>query len=309
MNPPIDAAAIKWTKLNERSLISLEGEGVREFLQRLITCDCKALKQDEMAYGALLTPQGKISFDFFVFTTLQGVMIDVAQNERDALLKKLSLYRLRSPIIIEAKEDILVFACDAQDYSILDKEAFGLKAHRVFQDPRHKAMGCRIYGKMLPKITIDTQPYLYHQQRIQLGLSELGQDYESSQVYPHEVLMDQYEGASNIVGHKGCYVGQEVVSRMKHRATVRKRMIKIAAESELPPLGTDIIAGEKKIGQMGSHANHKGLGLIRLDRLNTALQNESPIICGEMNISAELPDWVNFTLNENNEHESEAENE
>lgn len=239
--------------LSDRATLFVKGEEATEFLANLITCALP--DKGALHFGALLTPQGKILFEFFVLGLDDGYLLDCLANERDALLKRLMFYRLRAKVDL-APSDLNVFG------SFVDENS----GHK---DPRHGDMGWRIYDD-----GIGEQDSAYHSRRIAAGLAELGYDFDASAVFPHEVSMDFTTGVDF---QKGCYVGQEVVSRMQHRGTARSRFVIINGEENLPTMGTSILAGEKTIGTMGSSVSSQGLALMRLDRLTTALDIGTPI--------------------------------
>ncbi len=130
----------------------------------------------------------------------------------------------------------------------------------------------------------------YEAHRISMGMPEGGLDYAYGDTFPHEALMDQYGGVDF---KKGCYVGQEVVSRMQHRGTARSRVVMVGAD-ELPAAGTEIIADGKPCGKMGSSAGGKGLALLRLDRVKDALDNGGAVLAGGTNISVSIQPWAKF---------------
>ncbi|MCB1456886.1 MAG: folate-binding protein, partial [Nitratireductor sp.] len=119
-----------------------------------------------------------------------------------------------------------------------------------------------------------------------------GQDYVYGDVFPHEVLMDQFGGVDFA---KGCYVGQEVVSRMQHRGTARNRIIKVSADVPLPSFNTDILAGGKPAGTMGSSSGTHGLAMLRLDRIARAMAKGEMVTAGSLAIKPEIQEWAKFT--------------
>lgn len=262
--------------LKERALIEISGADAEHFLDNLITCQVAGLDADDARFGALLTPQGKILFDFFLLKTADGFLIEVAADLAPELEKRLTFYRLRAKVEIIAKLDLQV--------AVASSETLGGSLH-AFSDPRHSALGFRHYGQF-DELSSDEGPY--HELRIQNCVAEGGIDYAYSDAYPHETLMDQFAGVDF---KKGCYVGQEVISRMQHRGTTKKRVMLVEGSAELPPTGTPVSADGKPAGMLGTVSGKRGLAVLRLDRVQSAdlLEAES------VGLSASLPDWVNFT--------------
>ncbi|MGI9353886.1 MAG: YgfZ/GcvT domain-containing protein [Rhizobiaceae bacterium] len=262
--------------LRSRSLIAVGGEEATAFLQNLITCDVENLSEGAASFGALLTPQGKILFDFLLYRTDSGFFIDVSAEQAADLTKRLMFYRLRANVDIEPIDDAV--------YVVWPTDGDG------FADPRDKRLGVRLIGAT--DVTLGEPDW--DALRINLGFPECGKDYEASTVFPHEALMDHF-GHSGVDFSKGCYVGQEVVSRMQHRGTARSRFVKVASKGgELPINGTEVKAGEKTIGKMGSHAGSNGIALLRLDRTAEAVAHEQEITVGDIVIKPALPDFVTF---------------
>jgi folate-binding protein YgfZ len=136
-------------------------------------------------------------------------------------------------------------------------------------------------------------PSDYHAHRVRLGVPEGGKDFAFGDTFPHEALLDQLNGVSFT---KGCFVGQEVVSRMEHRATTRKRIVSVIGDDKLPHPGTEIRAGQVAIGTLGSTAGRQGLALLRLDRAAEALEKGLHLAAGPVPVTIELPDFATFSL-------------
>jgi folate-binding protein YgfZ len=136
----------------------------------------------------------------------------------------------------------------------------------------------------------------YHAFRIGLGVPEGGKDYAFGDAFPHEALFDQLHGVDFA---KGCFVGQEVVSRMEHRGTARKRVVPVEGAGPLPAPGTSIEAAGAAIGTLGSVAGRSGLALIRLDRAEDALARGESLAAGGVAIAIRRPDFARFTMKAN----------
>ncbi|MDE2445526.1 MAG: folate-binding protein YgfZ, partial [Alphaproteobacteria bacterium] len=229
-------------RLADRAVIALQGDGALALLHNLLTCDVAQLGQGQAAYGALLSPQGKILHDVFVFNAGEQILLDCALEQRESLLQKLKMYKLRAKIEIAARDDLEIGVGD-----------------EGFVDPRHAGMGKRGFiNSPLPpvgRVRVGVAPTSsYDEVRITLGLADSVADIGSNVLFPHEANFDQFGGISFI---KGCYVGQEVVSRMQHRGTARSRILPVAGEGLIK--GTPITSAEKSIGEVLSTAGQIAL--------------------------------------------------
>jgi tRNA-modifying protein YgfZ len=239
------ATAMNLTQLlPERAIIALSGDGVLAFLQNLLTCDLEAFQAGQIGYGALLTPQGKILHDMFIHHAGDAIYLDVARSQRDAVLQKLKLYRLRAKFDITARDDLQV--------------AVGTEG---IADPRHADIGSRAVGDF-PRLSNTGD---YHARRIALGLADSDADLGVGQYFPHEANFDKISGVSF---KKGCYVGQEVVSRMQHRGTARSRMVPVRIDGVVTQ--DDIRAGDVAVGTLLSRAGDRAIAILRLDRVEEA---------------------------------------
>ena len=212
-------------QLHGRAVISISGVAPEAFLQGLLTADMQALAPDRSVYGALLTAQGKMLFDVFVHRHDGGIVIDCAANQRGELIAKLKFYRLRAKLDIVVRDDLAVRV-----------GAAGMPA-----DPRLAEMGRRFIA---PAGAAASDIAAYHARRIALGLADSEADLGSGEFYPHEANLDQFDGVSF---SKGCYVGQEVVSRMEHRGSARSRILPVACAGAAAPKGTEIVAGARPV--------------------------------------------------------------
>ncbi len=269
--------------LTDRGLVRVSGETAREFLQGLFTCDMSGVSPAKPAFGALLMPQGKILFDFFVFEQNNAFLLDCQKDLAGDLAKRLVFYRLRAPVDIEVVTDTLEVVA-----------GWGNRARPegANPDPRLDALGWRMIAE---PATISTTSSLkdYHSHRIALGVPEGGMDYAYSNTFPHEADMDLLQGVSF---SKGCYVGQEVVSRMENRGTARTRIIPVTLTGDAPPPGTEIRAGDRQIGTFGSAANGLGMALVRTDRVSIALADNIALLAGGVEISPTGSKWAEFGL-------------
>jgi tRNA-modifying protein YgfZ len=288
---------MKAALLPDRGVIKVVGDEARNFLHGLVSADVLELKPGAARFCALLTPQGKIIADFFVTEAPPaqggGFFLDVARSLAPAAVAKLNLYRLRARLVIEDLSEILgVFAAWGGEA----KPAYGLG----YADPRLSALGLRVM--VAPHLAaaaaadlgvefVDAGAYEAH--RIALGVPSGGIDFRYGDAFPHEADMDQLHG---IDFAKGCYVGQEVVSRMEHRGSARTRAVPVRYEGAAPAAGSAVTAGERQLGTMGSTAGGHGLALLRLDRVADALSSGQQLLAGGAPIRLVKPDWARFAF-------------
>lgn len=241
----------------DRTLLRLSGDNVKDWLSNLIT---NTLAQD-MTFAALLTPQGKIIADFFVTKDGSDLILDTPEKFGSLLEKRLSLYKLRAPIQIENISD---------DHSVY--AFWGDVDKRGHADPRHASLGHRYISS--PDLPNEDD---YNAHRLSLGVVESEWDFETATTFPADANMDLMHGVDF---KKGCFIGQEVVSRMKRMTTVKKRMRGVIFEGSASA-GDKIMAGERVIGQLLTVHGKMGMALIRLNRWKEA---ETPATLNETNI-------------------------
>lgn len=290
--------AAKIAHLTDRALIRIAGEDAHTFLQNLVTADIEDTDANGASSSALLTPQGKILFDFLIYKTEDGYLADVPASVAPDLLKRLTFYRLR------AKVELDLLDADTGVFAVWDGPAEFNEAHVAVTDPRTSALGQRIVAPVsktnFPAGAIEADLQTYERHRIATGVPEGLKDYSYSDIFPHDADLDQLGGVSFT---KGCYVGQEVVSRVHHRGTARKRFVLVKGGAALPEMGTQVTAGGKNVGEIGSSmalesGEGVGLALLRLDKVTQAKDNDSPLTCGDVEIEVRIPDWASFSLTE-----------
>ena len=262
--------------LPDRGVISLTGPDAEKLLQGVITNDMDLLGAQPAIHAGLLTPQGKILFDFLLQRRDDGFLIDCARAQRDALLKRLAMYKLRAKIEIAPREDRCI--------AISDSAAPGL-----FADPRTANLGFRGFVESAPA----AESKDYDARRIALGIADSEADIGSGELFPHEANLDQLGAVSF---SKGCYVGQEVVSRMEHRGTARTRILPLTLDGPAPAKGTAIRAGAKQIGTMLSSSGDRALGLLRLDRLADAAEAGDRLLTESVEVHVIKPAWARFEI-------------
>ena len=271
----------------DRAAILVEGPEAEHFLQNVLTLDLDGLGAGEARPGALLTPQGKILFDFLVSRRGDtGFLIDAAADSAGDLVRRLTLYRLRAKAEISVQDQIVV-ATRWQDDSAASQTDSSWLADRRFPPEAHVA---RHYGEA---VATDADAGDFTRLRIAHGVAEAGADFAASDAFPHDVLMDLNGGVGF---RKGCYVGQEVVSRMQHRGTARRRVMIASGVSDLPESGTAVEAGGRVIGALGSVAGRDAIAIVRIDRVRDALDGGLPITAGGVALSLSIPAWAGYTL-------------
>lgn len=260
--------------LEDRAVIAVTGPEARSFLQGLITNDVEKLSPGKGLYAALLTPQGKILFDFFLAEGDGAILIDCALTARDALLKRLSLYKLRAKVTLEAREQLAVLAMDTAVASAI-----------AYPDPRLPALGCRGFVARAEMPADVTPAAAYHARRLALGVPE-GADFGSDRMFALDADLDELHAVDFA---KGCYVGQELTARMKHRGTARKRLLVFEAEGGATP-GAMVRAGDKDIGEIAFAYGTRGFALIRLDRLDEA--GGTALLTDGVSVNLIKPGWL-----------------
>jgi len=279
--------------LPDRGVVRVSGEDARNFLNGLVTTDLTQLAPGLGRFGALLTPQGKIIVDFLITEAPSGhgggFLIDCPRALAQGLADKLGFYKLRAKVTVENLSDSLgVLAAWDGDFAV--------KPDLSFADPRSDALGWRILipeelkqkvADLIGADLVDSAAYEAH--RIASGAPRGGLDFMYGDAFPHETNMDRLHGVDF---DKGCYVGQEVVSRMQHRGTARTRTVKVILDGFAPEPGTAILAGEKPVGTIGSTAGQHGLALIRTDRVSDALDAGLVLTSGGLGLRLAEPESV-----------------
>jgi hypothetical protein len=277
--------------LPDRGVVKVLGEDARSFLNGLVTTDVTRLTPGLGQFGALLTPQGKIIADFLIAEIPSGhgggFLIDCPRALAPGLADKLGFYKLRAKVAVENLSDGLgvLAAWDGH---------LAVKPDLSFADPRNDALGWRILvpeglarevADLIGADLVDSA--LYEAHRIACGAPRGGLDFMYGNAFPHETNMDLLHGVDF---DKGCYVGQEVVSRMQHRGTARTRTVRVILDGFSPEPGATILAGNKPVGTIGSTAGRNGLALIRVDRAADALNAGTALTAGGLALRLADPD-------------------
>ncbi|WP_394688647.1 YgfZ/GcvT domain-containing protein [Hoeflea sp.] len=278
--------------LTDRTTVHVDGTEAEHFLQNLITANVETLETGCVRPAALLTPQGKILFDFLISRAPEsGFHLDIATELADDFLKRLTLYKLRAKVSFDRQANTAVMAgwdSSTPDGALVD-ERF----------PRSAAVW-RLYGSSAES---DAHQADWDRLRIAHGVAESGSDYALSDVFPHDILMDKNHGVDF---RKGCYVGQEVVSRMHHRGTARRRVVTVSGETSLPASGTSVQAGTKPVGELGTVTGNRALAIVRIDRVADALAAEDPLTADGVAVTLTLPEWTGLSFQPDNQTAADA---
>lgn len=267
--------------LPDRTLIAIGGADARDFLERLITNDVETMVGDQVVPSALLTPQGKIMFDFLICETAGRFLIDIRSDVVEDFLRRMTMYRMRAEVTFDILSDRAVHAVwgsEAPESGLPDSRFPSETAvKRIYGEAESTSAGISDWNRL----------------RITHGVVESGSDYALSDVFPHDVLMDINGGVSF---SKGCFVGQEVVSRMKHRNTARRRVVTLNANATLPEPGTSIEANGRPLGTLGSVVDQSALAIVRIDRVGDALAAGQAVTAGDVPVSLALPAWSGLSF-------------
>jgi folate-binding protein YgfZ len=253
MSPVSPPARPLAAHLTSRAAIALRGADWRGFLQGLLTQDVETLVDGEIRFGALLTPQGRLLFDLFLVGAGDGCLIDVAAAHREAMIQRLTVYRLRAKVTIAPVE--------TEVWALWNG---GAPQAGWSIDPRLAGLGWRGYGAAPPAAAETVEEADYDRHRFALGAPGPA-DWGHNTAYPIEANFDLLGG---IDFRKGCFVGQETTSRMKRRGTVKSRMVPIAFEGPAPEAGAPLLAGGLRAGEVRSAQDGDAMALLRLDRLS-----------------------------------------
>ncbi len=288
---------MKAALLPDRGVVKVAGDEARSFLNGLLTSDIDRVTPDSAGFAALLTPQGKIIMDMIVAEAPApdggGFFLDVPKALVKTCVDRLNFYKLRAKVIVEDLSEALgvMAAWDGEAAT-----EYGL----CYGDPRLPALGHRVI--LPPHLAAESAADLgaalvpaaaFEAHRIALGIPRGGLDFIYGDAFPHEADMDQLHGVDF---HKGCFVGQEVVSRMEHRGNVRTRIVPVAYEGFAPDAGAAVMAVEKQVGTLGSSAGGRALAMLRLDRAEDALTAGQALVAGAVTLRLVKLDWLRIAL-------------
>lgn len=282
---------LKGTRLTDRGVVRVSGDTAERFLGDLVTGRVSTLQPGQAGFAALLTPQGKILFDFLIHRRADAFLLDCRTGMAGELVKRLTFYKLRAKVdLADVSQDIAVAA--------LWGAAPGALPEGAAADPRHQRLGWRaVVGEANAALAAaEAAPATledYHAHRISCAVPEGGLDFAFGEAFPHEADMDKLSG---IAFDKGCFIGQEVVSRMENRGTARTRIVPATYAGKAPEPGTEVTAGGKVIGATGSAARGHLLAMLRIDRLNTAIKAGQPVMAGHTDLNVHQPDFASFAF-------------
>jgi tRNA-modifying protein YgfZ len=265
--------------LPDRGVIAIKGVEARSWLDNLVSNDLgelSALATKPAVFAGLLSPQGKILFEFLVISADDGVLLETSLASVTALIKRLTLYKLRAQVALSdvSGEIMVVWAEGAKP---------AMKDMLLFEDPR--VPSGLLWRGVVPRTAAQAVLMAgdYAAARVRIGLAQAPEDYALGDTFPHEANYDLCDGVSF---SKGCYVGQEVVSRMQNKSVVRKRVVRVHGEGVLLP-GSDVRVGEAVIGKVGTVAGRDGLAMLRLDRVAEALENGGGVHAGGVAVTVD----------------------
>jgi folate-binding protein YgfZ len=286
---------MKAALLPDRGVVKVAGDDARKFLNGLVTSDIAKVTPEAASFAALLTPQGKIVVDFILAEAPPadggGFFLDCPRALAPTLLQRLNFYKLRAKVIVEDLSETLGVLAVFDGSAVTD---YGL----CYRDPRLASLGLRCM--LPPHVAADAAADLgaelvdapaYEAHRIALGVPRGGLDFIYGDAFPHEADMDQFGGVDF---DKGCFVGQEVVSRIEHRGTARTRVLPVAFDGFAPEAGVPVSAGERILGTFGSAAEGRGLALLRLDRAAEAVAAGDALNAGGVELRLVKPAWAQF---------------
>jgi folate-binding protein YgfZ len=276
-------------ELPRRGVVSVSGPEAEKFLDGIVTSDLAGIPIGHAGYGGLLTPQGKILFDFIVHRVGERFLFDLPRSAVADFVKRLGFYKLRAEVEIGDLSEThrVAAAWGSQHPPSVDA--------LIVADPRLKSLGFRMIVADARPIAANGYEFAderaYDAHRIALGIPEGDIDFAYGEAFPHDVDMDQLAG---VAFDKGCYIGQEVVSRTEHRGTARRRIVQVLSASPMPPTGAEIVADGKPVGSIASSSDHAGLALVRLDRVKDAIDAGVPLLVRGVPVEITIPDWASF---------------
>jgi folate-binding protein YgfZ len=286
---------MSYARLPARAVVAVGGADARGFLQGLVSNDVDRLDAGHALYAALLTPQGKYLFDFFMAQAGDEIWLDAEAARRADLIKRMTMYKLRSKVSLTPRDDLAVAALYG-DIGALELTAAGqareLAAGVAYGDPRLAAAGARLMApaERLDSVLADLGARAvaaedYDRHRLALGLADGSRDLL---VEKSTLLEANFEELHGVDFKKGCYVGQEVTARTKYRGLVKKRLVPVAIDGPAPAPGTAVTDAEgREAGTLQSAVDGLGLALLRLEQIDAAA-----LRAGEATVHPRRPDWL-----------------
>ncbi len=292
-----------YLELTDRGLIGVGGSDARDFLQNLVSNDISRVTPAQAIYAALLTPQGKYLFDFFVVQLGETLLLDCEAARRDDLIRRLSMYRLRADVSLDAEYDSLTVAAfhgadalAALDLAAEPGTARALDGGLLYVDPRLASLGARA---IVPRETLAAvaaaagftagEAAGYDTMRLTLGVPDGSRDLE---VEKSVLLENGFDELHGVDWDKGCYIGQEITARTHYRGLVKKRLVPVAVDGPLPAAGTKVMQDGREAGIMRSGRGGAALALLRIDAVERAGAGEAKLTAGEARLEPKLPAWA-----------------
>ena len=278
---------LKIIKLKNRTLLELKGDESREFLQSLVTNNINLISKEKSIYSALLSPQGKYLYDFFIFQNHNNnIVIDCEKNDHEKLIQKLNIYKLRSKIEIVVNDKIDIYSIYGQDIDFLIsnlklkyKEGFTKEVSNnlFFVDPRNKNLGIRNYSKILLEEFNKIPSGIlseWHYVRIKNNIPYPYNDLEKEKSF---IIENNFEKINAIDFNKGCYIGQENTARQKYRGTAKRQLVvgKILGKEILN--GEKVFYDKKMVGTVRSSSKELCLVNIRSEIYEKCKKNKTSI--------------------------------
>jgi folate-binding protein YgfZ len=240
--------------MTDRTVLKVSGTDHESFLQGLVSNDVKGLK-DGLVYAALLTPQGKYLADFLLVPAEDAILVDVATDQARALAQRLTMYKLRADVAIEATD-------------IMPSRGLGEAPEGAFADPRHAELGWRAYDGRDGDENVDWDAIRVAHCIPETGIELTGDSY---------LLEAGFEQLNGVDFRKGCYVGQEVTARMKHKTELKKGLATVSVEGEAP-VGTAITRDGKPVGTMFTQSGGQAIAYLRFDRAGPGMQAGDAVV-------------------------------
>jgi folate-binding protein YgfZ len=281
--------------LEERGVLAIGGSQRRPFLQGLISNDVERIGPAEAVYAALLTPQGKFLFEFFIAELGETLLLDTDRERLPELQKRLTMYKLRSDVTIADRSAEFAVAALLGPVEGLDGHAGAAIAADggvIFTDPRSARLGARaILPRASAPAALERRGFAaapfeaYEARRVQVGAADARRDLEVDRTLLLEANFDAFNGVSF---SKGCYVGQELTARTKYRGNVRRRLYPVVIEGTAAP-GTEVRLGDKTAGEVRSVAGNRGIALLRIEDVEQARADGAPLTADGATIQVEAP--------------------
>ena len=285
---------MKFCQLDKRVIIEVAGEDAFDFLQELVTVNVNKIAPDFALWGGLLSPQGKYLFDFFLYHHSNGIYIDIDRTRASFFIDHIAKYILRNDVKLTQRDDLIVAAFwqeakdefdleDDEDDAFESLKPVWFEKYQLTMDPRNEKMGYRWIGTkerfdpLLQQHGARTSPYAdYKSHRIFNGVVDPVEDMIGVDFFWPEIGAEEMNGVDY---SKGCYVGQEVTARLKHKTELKKKVVRVSVMGE-PKIPCTMETDIKEIGTLLAYANGVGLAYVRVDRWQHSVETLRSIMAG-----------------------------